>query len=189
MNPVMCITKHSLNLKEGVNKININPENIHFINRNIVDSQEYHDIGKQFLQLLPYITVKCGDEYLTYARKGKEQRLHGKRSMGFGGHVELDDLYHDVHKTLIVSAGREVHEELGLIIDIVLTDDYIYSDYDNVSQVHLGVIGLIEIEDKSLINPDDLEILDPTWKTIDSIRARLDAYERWSQILAKYLDK
>ena len=189
MNPVLCITKSKLNLKNGINQINIDPSDIHFINRNIVDNQEYHDIAKQFLQLLPYVAIKCGNEYLTYARKGSEQRLHGKRSMGFGGHVELCDLQHSICKTLTQSANRELNEETGLNLNIKLTHDYIYSDYDNVSLVHLGIIGVVEIEDKSLIIPDKTEILNPAWKTIDSIRARIDAYERWSQILVKYLDR
>lgn len=189
MNPVLCITKSKLNLKNGINQININPNDVHFINRNIVDSQEYHDIGKQFLQLLPYVAIKCDNEYLTYARQGSEQRLHGKRSMGFGGHVELQDLHFNLAKTLTHSASREIYEELGLDMEIFLTNDYIYSDYDNVSQVHLGIIGVLEIKNKSIIQPNDEEILDPVWQSIDSIRARLDAYEKWSQILAKYLDK
>lgn len=70
-----------------------------------------------------------------------------------------------------------------------LYNDFIYSDYDLVSQVHLGMIGLVEIEDKSLIKPDDLEIIDPQWQTLIDIRATLDKYERWSQILSKHLDK
>ena len=67
----MCTTKPN-NLVEGINQLKINPEDIHFINRNIVDSKlpEYHDIGTKLLQLLPYVAIKCGNEYLTYNRKG-----------------------------------------------------------------------------------------------------------------------
>ena len=190
MNPVMCTTKPN-NLVEGINQLKINPEDIHFINRNIVDSKlpEYHDIGTKLLQLLPYVVIKCGDEYLTYARKGTETRLHGKCSMGFGGHVELQDVQDTVEHTIAITAVRELVEELGLKAPLVLTGDYIYSKYDNVSQVHLGAIGLVEIDDKSLIKPDELEVLNPKWKTLHSIRGRLDSYEKWSQILVKHLDK
>lgn len=190
MNPVMCTTKPN-NLVEGINQLKINPEDIHFINRNIVDSKlpEYHAVGTMLPQLLPYIFVKCGNEYLTYNRKGSEDRLHGKCSMGFGGHVELQDVRDTVEHTISVTAVRELAEELGLKAPLELTGDYIYSKYDNVSQVHLGVVGLVEIDDKSLIKPDELEIINPEWKTLDSIRGRLDSYEKWSQILAKHLDK
>ena len=55
--------------------------------------------------------------------------------------------------------------------------------------MHIGAIGFIELGDKSLIKPDESEILNPVWQTIDDIRARIDGYERWSQILVKHLDK
>ena len=191
MKPVMCITKDNLQLSDGINKFKINPDDIHFINRNIVDSKlpEYHAVGTMLPQLLPYIFVKCGNEYLTYARKGKETRLHGKRSMGFGGHVELEDLDMTPLGTLHCSAKRELNEELGLDTTLRLTDEFIYSTYDLVSQVHIGIIGFVEITDKSLVTSDEAEVLDPQWKTVEQIRANLDTYERWSQILAKHLDK
>lgn len=191
MNPVMCITKDNLQLSDGINKFKINPDDIHFINRNIVDSKlpKYHAVGTMLPQLLPYIYVKCGNEYLTYARKGKETRLHGKRSMGFGGHVELEDLGMTPLGTIHCSAERELQEELGLDTTLHLTDEFIYSTYDQVSQVHIGIIGFVEITDKSLIKADEAEVLDPQWKTIEQIRAKLDGYERWSQILVKHLDK
>lgn len=191
MNPVMCITKDNLPLTEGINFIQINPEDIHFINRNIVDSKlpKYHAIGTNLLQILPYIFVKCGDEYLTYARKGSETRLHGKRSMGFGGHVELKDLQDNAENALIIAGGRELDEELGIHVPPVLTNEYIYSTFDNVSQVHLGAIGFIEVADKSLIKPNPDEVLAPQWLTAEQIRARLDTYEKWSRILIKHLDK
>lgn len=188
--PVMCVSKHSLHLEEGINTLSIQEKDIHFIQREIVDSSSpsFHAVGAMFPQLLPYIAVKCGDEYLTYARKGTETRLHGKRSMGFGGHVDLTDWVGSVIGTLEETALRELAEELVLHEPVLITNDFIYSNYDNVSQVHLGVIGIVEIEDKSLIKPNQDEVLDPQWLSISSIRSTLDRYERWSQILAKYLD-
>lgn len=191
MNLVMCVSKHTLHLEEGINTLSIQEKDIHFIQREIVDSSSpnFHAVGTMFPQLLPYIAVKCGEEYLTYARKGNETRLHGKRSMGFGGHVDFTDWVGSVSDTLEETARRELAEELLLHEDIIITGDYIYSNYDAVSQVHLGVIGIVEIEDKSLVKPNQDEVLDPQWLSISSIRGTLDKYERWSQILAKYLDK
>ena len=188
--PVMCVSKHSLHLEEGINTLSIQEKDIHFIQREIVDSSSlsFHAVGAMFPQLLPYIAVKCGDEYLTYARKGTETRLHGKRSMGFGGHVDLTDWVGSVIGTLEETALRELAEELVLHEPVLITNDFIYSNYDKVSQVHLGVIGIVEIEDKSLIKPNQDEVLDPQWLSISFIRSKLDRYERWSQILAKYLD-
>lgn len=191
MNPVMCVTKAKYNLVEGINKLTLQDEDIHFIQREIVDSKlpNFHAIGTMLIQVLPYIYIKCGNEYLTYARRGSESRLHGKRSMGFGGHVELADLDDFINGTIHNTAEREIKEELGLETSIKITDDFIYSNYDHVSQVHLGVIGVVELSDKSLIKPDNSEVIDPLWQTADDIRGRLDGYERWSQILIKHLDK
>lgn len=112
MTLVMCINKDSLSVKEGVNTLMLNEKDIHFLQRNVVDSKlpKYHAIGTVLLQLLPYITIKHKDEYLTYARKGKEDRLHGKRSMGFGGHIELSDNQSTLQDTLSYSATRELQE-------------------------------------------------------------------------------
>lgn len=191
MNPVMCVTKDTLNLTEGINKIQPSDFEYHFIQRSIVDSKlpKYHAIGTTLLQLLPYIVVKCGNEYLTYARKGTEARLHGKRSIGFGGHIDLSD-FDDIVQWTIHNAGeRELKEELDLEESLVMSDEFIFTNYDNVSQVHLGCIGYVEIKDKSLVKPNPDEILDPQWLTAESIRAKLDTYEKWSRILIKHLDK
>src|SRR3546814_14935796 len=84
-------------------------------------------ICPDFIQPIPYIVVKNGDNLLSYLRtpKGGEERLHSKIAVGFGGHVDLkdatlnDDLMIDLRATMATAALREMSEELG----ITLTSD------------------------------------------------------------------
>ena len=52
---------------------------------------------ESFRQIIPYVVLRCGGNYLTYTRgaTGGESRLHAKISMGFGGHVDLPDIKTD----------------------------------------------------------------------------------------------
>lgn len=193
MNPVLCISRIALPPVDSDQIVSFNgdldPNHIHFLNRSLADAKDekLFAIAKEYPQLLPYVIVTCGDEFLTYARRGTEDRLHGKRSLGFGGHVEVSDVTQvkSVYD-LTDCAKRELEEELGLKdANVYISNDLIFSNYDNVSKVHVGVLGYCEI-DKSLIKPDGLEIIDPQWQTQSDIRARLDNYERWSQLVIKH---
>ena len=186
---VLCLNRNDLPNEVGIIHIEELPSNHYWFDRTIVDGKEpkYFDVGKQFPQLLPYIIVKCGDKYLSYYRKGKEDRLLGKRSIGFGGHIEPDDI--ENYLDIVKPACRELQEELGLSIKPVNLNKLIISKYDNVSRVHVGLLMMIELDNPDMIKPDKNEIINPEWLSIDSIRANLDQFESWSRLVAKYLDK
>lgn len=195
MKPVLCISRNSLPPVEKDSVVAFDgifdPSQIHFLNRSLADSkdEELLPMAQAYPQLLPYILVTCNGEYLTYARRGTEDRLHGKRSIGFGGHVEIDDLPNPSNVTSIAdfqkTAERELYEELGLKdTTVTITNLLLISNYDRVNSVHVGLIGLCEV-DKSLIKPDNLEIINPQWLTASDIRSKIDKYEKWSQLAIK----
>src|SRR3546814_9399888 len=92
-----------------------------------VGPRQVLETSPDFIQPIPYIVVKNGDNLLSYLRtpKGGEERLHSKIAVGFGGHVDLkdatlnDDLMIDLRATMATAALREMSEELG----ITLTSD------------------------------------------------------------------
>lgn len=172
-------------------------DKFHFLNRGVVDSKEgYEDIliGQRFAQILPYIVVKNPEtnEILTYSRNGAETRLHGSRSIGIGGHIDIDDVKFneegfDPVKTIELSMLREIKEEAGISeLDVEALGgiqkiiDRVIIDFSNeVGSVHLGFLGVIETAD---INPEE-ELFDHRWVSIDELKQTIDEYESWSRMI------
>ncbi|MEK6917635.1 MAG: NUDIX domain-containing protein [Nanoarchaeota archaeon] len=84
-----------------------------------------------------------------------EDRLQGKVSWGFGGHVEPKD---GVKNPIRESMRREISEEVDVRGEILGEEllGYIYHDHD-VHQVHFGMLYLIKTNAK-LVLPKDKEI-------------------------------
>jgi len=86
---------------------------------------EGHPHASSFLQLIPYVILKHEGRVGTYIRpdKGNEGRLHGKASIGVGGHIDLEDVVHedsvvDLDQTLRLSCIREIREEVDLSVGL-----------------------------------------------------------------------
>lgn len=197
------------------------PSDIMYLSRNIVDTKLSGSklysmtgaLGVQFPQMLGYITVRCGDKYLSYARKvSGESRLLGSRSIGFGGHSEPDDLQtrmdgnNEVHfdplSSFMLTASRELEEELNMTMD-VFTSGLVGEQtlkhviLDNrpdakdpsklaVGQVHAGFVITVEIADPSLVS-ETKEAQTLQWLTLEELKADFDMYESWSQLLIDHL--
>ena len=205
---VLCITRNALSEQNipSSNAQDIYPFNLkqvaenqfHFINRDIVDDSypDNHAVGCLLPQILAYCIVKCGDYVLTYSRaKGAETRLHGSRSIGFGGHVDIGDYseqpdeYVGYLGALIKACERELHEELGLP-SFVNTQDFnsIIVDQTNpVGAVHVGLPITIELQTKDAVTANPDEISDPVWTKISDLKNEIDQYENWSKLLISNL--
>lgn len=95
-------------------------------------------------QPIPYVAVTCEDTVFTMTRlTGGEARLHGKRSIGVGGHINPCDIEsngvdgllaaaceRELEEELILPAGPHQLEPLGLLND----------DTTEVGAVHVGVV-------------------------------------------------
>lgn len=150
---------------------------------------------ESFRQIIPYVVLRCGGNYLTYVRgdTGGESRLHAKISMGFGGHVDLPDMKTDENglldlaQTLTYSVERELQEEIPGIR--IISKDWIgllADNTDHVGRVHVGLIGVWDIEAVPETSGEDA-IAEMTQMTPDEIVANKDRLEGWSQALAEYL--
>lgn len=132
-------------------------------------------IGKLLPQILGYfqITDENG-RILTYRRKGKEQGLLGKYSIGVGGHVDLADVNYlyattsydpdsgevntnvaihqrpDIGNIIATGASRELKEEIGIDIHPALFSfDRVIATYaDTTSVVHVGLPAQIIVRDE-----------------------------------------
>ena len=160
---------------------------------------------KNYLQPIPYTLIKQGDKYFTYTRLegGGESRLHGKSSVGAGGH--MGDVEHSwsFEHLLAVNNARELYEELEFKDEkgIVLGFDDIYSvvkksgikgllysDKSSVDLVHLGILNIIEVPSNYSINvnEDEKDILKGDMKTVEEIKSL--NLENWSKMTLSVLN-
>ena len=161
--------------------------------------EEMHNInddspsGFVMLQIIPYVIVKNGERILAYTRPdaGNEARLHGKMSVGVGGHIDLADVMHnnsvvDLKRTLDAAGIREISEEIGVAVqpeDISWTG-VIYSEDGPVDKVHIGIVGEIQINDeqaKKIVSNDEIGnvmFIEPS--SVENHMAQYDV-ESWSR--------
>jgi predicted NUDIX family phosphoesterase len=142
-------------------------------------------------QLLPYVTLISPEgNFYVYGRgkEGGEGRLHGKLSIGLGGHVDtatFGNLYDHLHD----EAGRELEEEVGLEPDTYeLTFSHLISDQEpdgkevSVGSVHLGIWGWANIEESQLGAAEKDVIVGGEWHDLDWLVANVERFEPWSKM-------
>lgn len=147
-----------------------------------------------FLQIIPYIIIKDMDngKYLSYVRGtgSDESKLHGKISIGAGGHVDTAP-GPNIKNHLVMEAARELEEELGIAIgftkekleESIEKAYYIYTNNDEVSTVHLGIGIIIELPKDMLTSKEEDTITELKWLTVDELKANKDRMELWSSML------
>jgi len=145
--------------------------------------------------LIPYvfITTPTNNIFVTKRTvKQTEERLHGKASIGVGGHVgEFSDAM-DIYNNVFFGAIRELNEELyGADIETLMSTQmslkllgFVNTDADEVSAVHFGLVFHLLIDDVMTpeISVREVDNMMGTWMTIDAARM-MDNYELWSRAL------
>ena len=138
-----------------------------------------------YKQLIPYVVIRCGDAVFCYTR-GKSQgeaRLHAKRSLGIGGHVDESDA--DGRATpdaYEMALRRELDEEVainapGRLRCLGLIND----DSTPVGEVHLGVVYEYRLEAPEVVARED-GVADAGFVSMAEVLAGRDRFETWSQI-------
>jgi predicted NUDIX family phosphoesterase len=138
--------------------------------------------------------VHFQNKYLTYKRTKRlpESRLHGYYSLGFGGHLNPEDLRPLLN---IFDPGlaaplllRELGEELRIDRRAAPRIHYrglLYDDSRPVSRQHLGITYDV------FLNSDQFEIgergflMDAKFETLEEIASRQEEFENWSWILIR----
>ena len=134
-------------------------------------------------QLIPYVVVRDGERVFLMERSdaGGDRRLHGKASIGVGGHLNPVDHGEDA---LMAGLRREWDEELvadwspefrlvGLLND----------DSNPVGAVHLGVVFAVEAAGRA-VEVREREKLSGSFVAPGAVRAAWDRLETWSQLVA-----
>ncbi|MFK4132018.1 hypothetical protein ACI2KR_06945 [Pseudomonas luteola] len=150
-------------------------------------------------QLITYALVSSGDKYATYRRtpKGNEAGLHGAISIGFGGHVDINDVQHvnsviDLNKTIELSMSREISEELDLngakVVSFEILSKKIVSNLTDVDKVHIGIIAIMKV-DKEVAKSGEDQLDFMGFLSIDELKhlCSTDNVENWSKALIESL--
>lgn len=143
-----------------------------------------------FKQLIPYVVFRSGDSVFCYTRGSSqgEARLHSKRSLGVGGHVdEADADGRATRDAYEMALRREIDEEVavgspGTIRLVGLIND----DDTPVGQVHLGVVHLYELE-RPEVAPREEGLAESGFVPIREVWDDRDRFESWSRICIEAL--
>jgi predicted NUDIX family phosphoesterase len=138
-----------------------------------------------FKQIIPYVIVRFQDRYLLLQRTSKqtEKRLHGKLSIGIGGHINDLEVAGSHKNILHAGLERELEEEIhiaGRRRSLDLTG-IISDDSTPVGQVHLGLVFILET-DSPEFKVNEADLMTAEWANLDQLRERHDRMETWSQI-------
>ena len=192
--------------RNGVKRINIGHLHSMILHEGMFIDREQAERDTKYKQIIPYIVVRKpshvpplegqqGPEVLCYTRTklSGEQRLVGKQSIGFGGHVEE----HDGKSPLLClsrAVTREIEEEVSFPDNV--THDFpafgclVNDDTTDVGQVHLGLLYMLDIKEEkqdarlNISSPDD-NISDIRWSKPAALDPAL--FETWSQIVLKHV--
>jgi predicted NUDIX family phosphoesterase len=169
----------------------------------------------RYIHPLPYTLVGYRDEsgqvrVTTYHRKkgGGEERLDNASSIGWGGHIEMEDIAFtaendiDLPQTIENNVLRELQEEIivtdsitGEEVDVASILDeksfaplgMIYDTSNNVGKFHLAIVNLLIVPDHMTVTKRENVHLDGPVLTMPHLLEEIDKYESWSQIIAKSL--
>lgn len=160
-----------------------------------IGPREHLETMESMKQIIPYTIITRDDKILVYARtpKGNEKRLHNQLSIGFGGHIDVQDIAVsksgesiDLHGTIGNAVEREITEELktdsslqfealGMILD----------ESDAVGRVHFGFVMVATVSGMVLSREDKIELIG--FKTVAELSKMVDACEGWSRIIIEHL--
>ena len=164
--------------------------------KKIIDTFESYEVKRRgdmeedssYKQLIGYVLLKDlnTNEVLVYKRLvgGGEARLHGKASVGIGGHMnEVEGK--TIFEMLKINAARELNEEVGVSEEEALNNLHfiglINDDKTEVGQVHVGVVYECKV-DKSKVEVKEDDTLVIKWMTAEEAKAE-ENYETWSEFL------
>jgi predicted NUDIX family phosphoesterase len=137
-------------------------------------------------QLIPYVVVRDDERVFLMQRTdaGGDARLHGKASIGVGGHLNPVD---DGDDALLAGLRREWDEELeaGWEPDFELVG-FLNDDTNPVGAVHLGVVFTVEARGRALA-VREREKLIGAFAEPEEVIAAWARLETWSQLVAEAL--
>jgi predicted NUDIX family phosphoesterase len=156
-------------------------------------------------QPIPYVVLsRRGEggepELFAYTRLtgGGEARLHGKMSVGVGGHMNRVFTRETLETVVWEEAARELEEELcfegpggeAVAPPSARFAGLINDDGGPVQQVHLGLLALTDVPAGITVTVRETDQLEGHWVPLSDLRrpALFDRLESWSQYALEAID-
>ncbi|KAF2958706.1 hypothetical protein AS159_03250 [Thermotoga sp. Ku-13t] len=154
-------------------------KNAFFIDRQIAEFDE------TLRQVIPYVLMRENDKFLLLRRtkKQQEKRLHGKLSLGVGGHINSDD-GDAPWQAFLNGIEREIHEEVNVELERLSYVGLLNDTSSPVSRVHVGLVYLAEVKFLGLNEPD---MFDFWFADLLEIERREEELEGWSKLVLAFL--
>ena len=146
-----------------------------------------------YKQIIPYVLIAHDQNVLYYVRgkKGGEQRLVAKGSIGIGGHLNDSDesLFAWDEAAYCAGVEREVNEEIRIASNfedkiVALLND----DSTEVGRVHLGIVHIFKLAEPTVTKREAV-ITNLSFLGKHELIARRDTLETWSQLCLDNLDR
>ena len=143
-------------------------------------------------QVIPYTIVQVDEHVLVMQRlpQGGERRLHGKLSIGVGGHINPED-HAEGESPIERGARREIAEELEIrgVYDLRVAG-LLNDDSNPVGAVHVGIVQVARVQGTVRIREGNvLEGRLVRREQLSHARTRDEGFETWSAILLDHLDQ
>ncbi|MGB9790630.1 NUDIX domain-containing protein [Thermotoga caldifontis] len=154
-------------------------KNAFFIDRQIAEFDE------SVRQVIPYVLMRENDKFLLLRRtkKQQEKRLHGKLSLGVGGHINTND-GDTPWEAFLKGMEREMHEEVNVELERLSYVGLLNDTSSSVSRVHVGLVYLAEVKFLGLNEPD---MFDFWFADLSEIERREGELEGWSKLVLAFL--
>jgi predicted NUDIX family phosphoesterase len=148
------------------------------------EPREAMELDPSFKQIIPYLVLRDGPRYflMRRTRAGSDARLHGRSSIGVGGHLNPGD------RRLVDGLRREWHEELvaDFTPEFRLTA-LLNDDTTAVGSVHLGAVYVADVEGRPVTIRETAK-LTGGFATAEEIAAVADDLETWSRLAFEFLE-
>jgi len=145
----------------------------------------------EFKQIIPYAVIIQDGKILVYTRGklGQEVRLHAKKSIGVGGHINPKDLdnFSDSHLKIDLALLRELEEEIKITQDDIQELNFIgvvNEDMEEVGKVHLGLVYVVRLKPEAVLHFEDC-LLEPEFLSIPDLDYVYGSLEGWSQLIVE----
>ncbi len=146
----------------------------------------------EFKQFIPYALIIQGGKVLVYTRGkiGAERKLHAKRSIGVGGHInpkDIEDSTDSPHR-FELALQRELAEEIGVAPSQIISTRFVgivNEDNAEVGRVHLGLVYVVEVFESVDFNFENC-LLDAHFLTFAELihEESFATLEGWSKLIA-----